>query len=211
MIQVMIADDQLIIREGLRKILSLDEEIKIVCEAANGYEILDQLTKCTVDVILMDVRMPKMDGIAATAKIKRLYPTVKIIILTTFNEEQYLFDGIKNGISGYILKGSDVDFIVRSIKDVFADRMMFDSNVTPKLVDAISKSMGSKENSRLHELTERELEIAKLVAKGLSNREIADTVFLSEGTVKNNISIILSKLELQRRTQISIVVNDSKL
>jgi len=211
MIQVMIADDQLIVREGLKKILSLDDEIKVVCEAANGYEILDQLTKYTVDVILMDVRMPKMDGIEATAQIKKLYPNVKIIILTTFNEEQYLFDGIKNGISGYILKGSDVDFIVRSIKDVFANRMMFDSSVTPKLIDAISKKINSQDDSRLRELTERELDIAKLVAKGLSNREIADTVFLSEGTVKNNISIILSKLGLQRRTQISIIVNDTKI
>jgi DNA-binding NarL/FixJ family response regulator len=116
MIKVMIADDQAIIREGIKKILSLDDEIEVICEASNGYEVIDQLSTHIIDIILMDVRMPKMDGIQATNLVKKQYPNVKIIILTTFNEDEYIFDGIKYGISGYLLKDSEIDYVVKSIK-----------------------------------------------------------------------------------------------
>lgn len=202
MIRVMIADDQIIVREGLKKILSLNEEIKVVCEAGNGYEAISMLSGHVIDVILMDVRMPKMDGIQATMKIKEQYPAVKIIILTTFNEDEYLFEGIKNGISGYLLKDSEIDYLIKSIKEAYQDKMIFDPGVTSKLVQAINQKQ-EPIPADLDCLTDRELQIARLITKGKSNLEIAKILFLSEGTVKNTISHILKKLDLQRRTQLS--------
>lgn len=198
----MIADDQIVVREGLKKILSLDPEICIVSEASNGYEALAQLSEHTVDVILMDVRMPKMDGIQASGRIKKQYPQVKIIILTTFNEDEYLFDGIKSGISGYLLKDSDIDLVISSIKNACQNKMVFDPSVTPKLIHALNGRQ-EPEPPAMDCLTEREQQIAKLIAQGKSNLEIANTLFLSEGTVKNAVSKILRKLSLERRTQLS--------
>lgn len=208
MIRVMIADDQIVVREGLKKILSLDAEIEVVCEAGNGYEVLSQLNGHAVDVILMDVRMPKMDGIQAAGKIKERYPHVKIIILTTFNEDEYLFDGIKSGISGYLLKDSEIDYVLKSIKEAFQGKMIFDPSVTPKLIQAINGRR--EEPPPCDGLTEREWQIVKRVARGESNLEIANALFLSEGTVKNAISKILKKLHLQRRTQIAAFLLDQE-
>lgn len=202
MIRVMIADDQVVVREGLKKILSLDCEIKIVSEAGNGFEVLSQLSEHAVDVILMDVRMPKMDGIQAAGRIKEQYPQIKIIILTTFNEDEYLFEGIKSGISGYLLKDSDIDLVISSIKNACQGKMVFDPGVTPKLIQALSGRQ-DPEPPALDCLTKREQQIAKLISQGKSNLEIANTLFLSEGTVKNAISKILRKLNLERRTQLS--------
>ncbi|WP_234123551.1 response regulator transcription factor [Clostridium hydrogenum] len=204
MIRVMIADDQLIVREGLKKILSLDNEIEVVSEASNGYEVLENLGKHIVDIILMDVRMPKMDGIKCSNLVKKDYPNIKIIILTTFNEDDYIFDGIESGISGYLLKDSEIDYIIKSIKEAFNNKMMFDPSVTPKLVNALSnKSSKPNKAEILNLLTAREKDIVKLVIDGKSNNEISDILFISEGTVKNYISKILKKLNLQRRTQLS--------
>lgn len=204
MIRVMIADDQVIVREGLKKILSLDNKIEVVSEASNGYEVLENLSRHIVDIILMDVRMPKMDGIKCSNLVKKDYPNIKIIILTTFNEDDYIFDGIDSGISGYLLKDSEIDYIIKSIKEAFNNKMMFDPSVTPKLVNALStRSTKPNKAEVLDLLTAREKDIVKLVIDGKSNNEISDTLFISEGTVKNYISKILKKLNLQRRTQLS--------
>ena len=205
MIRIMIVDDQMIVREGLKKILSLEPDFQVVCEAQNGNEVLLMLDSHIVDVILMDVRMPQMDGIQATIKIRERHLAVKIIILTTFNEDEYLFEGIKHGISGYLLKDSEIDYVIKSIKEAYQNKMVFDPEVTPKLIHAINDKQEpiAKE---LDSLTKREFEIARLIAKGKSNIEIADILFISEGTVKNAISKILKKLDLQRRTQISALI-----
>lgn len=204
MIRVMIADDQLIVREGLKKILSLDDELELVSEAANGYEVLENLGRHIVDVILMDVRMPKMDGIKCSNLVKKQYPSIKIIILTTFNEDEYIFKGIDSGISGYLLKDSEIDYVIKSIKEAAEGKMMFDPSVTPKLVTALtSKNKVPDKTEILSLLTDREQDILKLAIDGKSNSEISDILFISEGTVKNYISKILKKLNLQRRTQLS--------
>lgn len=206
MIRVMIADDQVIVREGLKKILSLDREMQVVCEAANGFEAIARLGEHPIDVILMDVRMPKMDGIEAAGRIREQYPQTKILILTTFNEDAYLFEGIRSGISGYLLKDSDIDFVIKSIKDACRNRMTFDPEVTPKLIEAINGRQ-EPEPAALDCLTKREQQIVNRIVKGRSNQEIANELFLSEGTVKNAISKILRKLNLQRRTQLSAYLN----
>lgn len=205
MIKVMIADDQVIIREGIKKILSLDKDIEVVCEASDGYEVIDQLSNYNINIILMDVRMPKMDGIRTTNIVKKQYPDVKIIILTTFNEDEYIFEGIKYGISGYILKDSEIDYIIKSIKDAYMDKMLFDSSVTPKLVNALNNTNNGEKvrnNKIFSMLTDRENEILELVIDGRSNNEISKTLFISEGTVKNYVSKILKKLNLKRRSQL---------
>ncbi|MCL4562263.1 MAG: response regulator transcription factor [Chloroflexi bacterium] len=205
MIRVMIVDDQVIVREGLKKILTLEPEIEITCEATNGYEAIEQLGRHKVEVILLDVRMPKMDGIQAAGKIKQLYPEIKIIILTTFNEDEYLFEGIKSGISGFLLKDSEIDYVIKSVKEASQNKMVFDPGVTPKLIQAITDSSREPVTTwaELEGLTGRETAIVKLVAKGWTNQQIANELFISEGTVKNHISDILRKLNLERRTQIS--------
>lgn len=206
MIRVMIADDQIIVREGLKKILSLDNEIQVVCEAQNGQDVLKKLYEHVIDVILMDVRMPNMDGIETTNRVKKLFPDIKIIILTTFNEDEYLFNGIKSGISGYLLKDSEINYIIMSIKEVCKGKMIFDPSVTSKLINALSNNSKNERSlnlGKLDVLTDRETEILNLVIKGKSNLEISNTLFISEGTVKNYISKILKKLNLQRRTQLS--------
>jgi Response regulator containing a CheY-like receiver domain and an HTH DNA-binding domain len=202
MIQIMIADDHVIVREGLKKILSLEPEFQVTCEAENGYEALTLLDSHIIDVILMDVRMPKLDGIQASLKIKERYPSIKIIILTTFNEDEYLFEGIKYGISGYLLKDSEIDYVIKSIKEAYRNKMVFDPEVTPKLIHAI-KQRQETVPEELVCLTTRELQIARLITQGKSNMEISKILFITEGTVKNSISKILDKLKLQRRTQIS--------
>ncbi|KHD38396.1 LuxR family transcriptional regulator [Clostridium acetobutylicum] len=211
MIRVMIADDQVIVREGLKKILSLDDKIEVVCEAEDGYDVINKLREHIVDIILMDVRMPKMDGIKTTNLVKKQYPKINIIILTTFDEDEYIFNGIKSGISGYLLKDSEIDYILKSVKEAYNNKMMFDPVVTPKLINALnlSNNINSTNKEILSVLTEREMEITKLVTSGKSNKEISETLFISEGTVKNYISKILKKLKLQRRTQLSaIFIND---
>ena len=201
MIRVMIADDQAVVREGIKKVLSLDHEINVICEVKDGYEAISKLAEYPIDVILMDVRMPKLDGIHAAKKIKEKYPYVKIIILTTFDEDEYLFDGFKSGISGYLLKDSEIEYIIKSVKEAYHNKMIFDPTVTPKIINALAHKE-EPEPPDIDCLTEREQQISKMIAKGHSNLEIANTLFLTEGTVKNNVSNILKKLNLQRRTQI---------
>ncbi len=222
-IQVMLVDDQSIIREGLRMILSLDDEIEIIGEACNGKEAIELVKNIKPDVILMDIRMPIMDGVKATEIIKERYPDIKIIILTTFNEDEYIFQGLKNGADGYILKDVKSDDIVKGIKTVYSGNVLLQPEIATKVVRALKiDSMNNRqeeitrnENSnniiikgRFEELTKREVEIALLVAKGKSNKEISRELFIAEGTVKNHLTRILDKLELENRTQLALYVNE---
>lgn len=204
MIELLLADDQKIVREGLKKILSLAEEISVKCEANSGIEALELLKDNKVDIALLDVRMPEMDGIETAHKIKIKYPSVKTIILTTFNEDAYLFTGIKEGIYGYILKDSDIDEIIRCIRKVYNGEYYFDSGVMPKIVEVVNQEKKNEKNKIVDNgnLTQREKEIIEYIISGKSNLEIAEALFISKGTVKNAVSKILCKLNLKRRTQL---------
>lgn len=219
MIRVMIVDDQPIIRHGLRYVLELDNELKLVGEAENGKDLLLKLKETTCDVILMDIRMPIMDGVEATKQVKSSFHNVKVLILTTFEDEEYIFEALKNGADGYLLKDADPDEIIHSIKSVLQGGMLLHPRVTAAVVSALGKtqdaSAGNKElieeipkkeekPALLKELTERELEIANLVMLGRTNREIAAELYLTEGTVKNHITKILDKLELLNRKQLMV-------
>lgn len=214
MIKIMIVDDQALIRDGLKMILSLCEDIEVIGEAVNGKDAIEALIMNRPDIILMDIRMPIMNGVEATKVIKERYPAIKIIILTTFDEDQYIFEGLKNGADGYILKDVKSDEIIRAIKEVYKGNVLLQPEVATKVVRAFNSINSHKKDEdneeaikAINELTPRELEISKLVAEGKSNREISSELFISEGTVKNHLTRILSKLELRDRTKLAVFIN----
>lgn len=213
-IKVMLVDDQALIREGLSMMLGLCDEIEIIGESINGKEALKFLKDKSPHVILMDIRMPIMDGVEATKLIKEKYPNIKIIILTTFNEDQYIFEGLKNGADGYILKDVKSDEIIKGIKTVYRGNVLLQPEVATKVVKAFnSKDKNeSKEDLKVikgeyEELTKRETEIAILVGKGKNNKEISQKLFITEGTVKNHLTKIMGKLNVANRTQLALYVN----
>lgn len=207
-IKVLIADDQPVVRDGLKMIMSLDSEIEVTAIASNGQEALD-LCSNGIDVVLMDIRMPIMDGVKTTKLIKDSFPKVKIIILTTFNDDQYIFEALKNGASSYLLKDVESEEIINAVKVIYSGGTVLHNNIAAKLVNRLSGSQNG--DSHLQDLTSREREIAKLVAEGISNKEIAAKLFITEGTVKNHITNILSKLGLSHRTQIALFVIENNL
>ncbi|MCL6459729.1 MAG: response regulator transcription factor [Gorillibacterium sp.] len=205
---IVIVDDQGIVREGLKMILSLYEEVDIVGEASNGEELLTLLESTVPDVILMDIRMPIMNGIEATRIVKQQYPDVKVIILTTFDEDEYIFNGLKNGAAGYILKDSNSKEIIKSIRAACDGHLLLHPQVTSRIVNAlhsISTQPSYDATVKLDlakRLTPREIEVAEQIMQGKSNKAISDALFVTEGTIKNYVSHILDKLELNSRTEL---------
>jgi len=219
MINVILVDDQQIVREGIKMILSLDDEINVLREAENGRQLLEILQETRPDVILMDVRMPIMDGVEATRIVKERHNDIKVIILTTFNEDEYIFKGIKNGADGYILKDAGSEDIIKAIKTAYNGNMLLNPEVASKIVRAfnslsIDKQTTSelkKQKKKLELLTQREMDVAKLVAQGKSNKDICHILFLTEGTIKNYLTKIFEKLELTSRTELALFIKQSDL
>lgn len=211
MIKVAIVDDQKILTEGLKMILSADQMIEVVGTGENGMEALTLCKTYLPDVILMDIQMPVMNGVESTRQIKEKYPTVKIIVLTTFDDDKYIFDAIKHGASGYLLKDTPPNKIAEAIKTVKSGGALIQPDVAMKVLDQFSKmakeDVGEVKSQKdvFSALTSREKDIARLVGEGLNNAEIAEQLFLSEGTIKNNLTKILDKLELRDRTQLAIL------
>ncbi len=211
MIKVAIIDDQKILTEGLKMILSIDPVIDVIGTGENGMEALTLCRTHLPDIILMDIQMPVMNGVESTRQIKEKYPSVKIIVLTTFDDDKYIFEAIKYGASGYLLKDTPPNRIAEAIKTVNSGGALIQADVAMKVLDQFSKM--AKEDGHTTELktnvfsvlTSREKDITMLVAKGLNNAEIAGNLFLSEGTIKNNLTKILDKLEIRDRTQLAIM------
>jgi DNA-binding NarL/FixJ family response regulator len=209
MIKVLIADDQELIRQSLQIVLNSRDNIEVSDVVANGQEVIRSIRKNKPDVILMDIRMPKMDGVQSTKIIKENYPEIKIIILTTFDDDEYVYDALKYGASGYLLKGVSMDELVKAIFTVHSGRAMINPDIATKVVRLFSQmakadfsiEVGKKGEE---ELTKTEWKVIEQVEYGLSNKEIADILNLSEGTVRNYLSAILNKLKLRDRTQLAI-------
>lgn len=209
MISIMIADDQELIRESLKIVLDQHADMKVTALAENGRQLMELLAAQQPDVILMDVRMPELDGVQATRIVKERYPKVRIIILTTFDDDEYVFNALKYGASGYLLKGVSVPELTRAIRTVVSGGAMINPDIATKVVRLFSRMAQSSlpvetGGAGTEELTRTERNIACLVGHGLSNREIAARLRLSEGTVRNGLSSVLSKLDLRDRTQLAI-------
>ena len=200
-IGVLIVDDHAIVRQGLRTLLELQEEIEVLGEASNGLESVEQTRQLLPDVVLMDLVMPEMDGIEATRRIRALSPNTKVIILTSFSEDEKVFPSIKAGALGYLLKDVSPADLVKAIQAASRGEAQLHPEIARKLMDELSTRPSKPAPD---DLTERELEVLRLIARGRSNREIATELVLSEKTVKTHVSNILSKLHLSDRTQAAI-------
>ncbi len=204
-IRILLVEDQTIVRNGLRMILEQNEHFQVTAEASNGIEALSQLQMHQVDLVLMDVRMPEMNGIEATKRIKNQYPQLKVIILTTFEDDEYAYQTLKDGANGFLLKSSEPEKLLSSIYSVLSGGLVLQEDIAAKLMPKLLQRSSVPINEDIHiTLTERELSIVKLVGEGKTNREIANGLFLSVGTVKNHITHILQELDLRDRTQLAI-------
>lgn len=209
MIKVLIADDQELIRESLKIVLNTHEDLQVIDTVEDGFGVLDSLKRNIPDVILMDIRMPRMDGVYCTKMVKEAYPDVKIIILTTFDDDDFVFSALKFGASGYLLKGVSMDGLYQAILTVVSGGAMINPDIATKVFRLFSKMANTNyainvNDDNVRELNKPEWKVIQQVGFGLSNKEIAQKLFLSEGTVRNYLSSILSKLELRDCTQLAI-------
>ena len=209
-IKVILVDDEQLIRSGLKIMLETYPDIEVIHQAGNGREAFECCKKEVPDVVLMDIRMPVSTGIEGTKLIKEAYPEVKIVMVTTFQDTEYIVEAMQYGASGYLLKDSSYEAIYDGIKVALSGKVVMDATVSEKLVMQPKAPASSTEKTDISSfgLTEREIELIRLVSQGLNNKEISEALFLSEGTVKNNISTILSKLALRDRTQLVIFAYD---
>lgn len=206
MIRVLICDDQWIVCEGLEAILQTDPELQVVGVAHDGAEAVELVAQVKPDVVLMDLKMPVMNGIQATEQISARHPQVKVLVLTTYGADEWVFDAIRGGAAGYLLKGTPRTSLIAAIKGTAAGQTHVDPEVAGKLFDQIAQSRAPTANTMLTDtLSERELDVLRLLARGFSNAEIAQQLSLSQGTVRNYVSSVLSKLEVSDRTQAAVL------
>ncbi len=216
MIKVVIVDDQEIIRQSLELMLNSKVNIEVVGTAKDGQEAISQVRNLSPDVVLMDIRMPEMDGIESMKIIKQFSPLTKIIILTTFDDDEYIYDALKNGANGFLLKGVSIVELVQAIEVIHDGGAMVDSTVATRVLALFAQMAKSNfsfkvEERDIKELANNELKIIQAIGQGLSNKEIAKTLNFTEGTVRNYISSTLKKLNLRDRTQIAIFAIQSSI
>jgi DNA-binding NarL/FixJ family response regulator len=214
-IRVLLVDDQALVRSGFRLILETRDDLDVVGEAADGREAVDLARRLRPDVILMDVRMPDVDGVEATRRLAAIGSPARVLILTTFDLDEYVYDALRAGASGFLLKDVEPAQLVDAIRVVAAGEALLAPTVTRRLLDHFADALPSTQPqplpAALARLTERELEILKLLAGGLSNAELAELLFLSETTVKTHISSVLRKLELRDRVQAVVLAYQAGL
>ena len=224
-VTVLIADDQRLIREGIASLLSIQEGVRVEGTAVNGQEAIAQTEQQRPNVVLMDVRMPVMDGITATAQIRQRFPDCQVLMLTTFDDEEYVIRSLQAGASGYLLKDIPAADLAQAVRLIHAGIYQLNPAVAGKLVGALGTAVShtavprtdtlpppdDATLAREHDITERELEVLRLIATGATNREIADALVVSEGTVKNHVSNLLSRLGLRDRIQAAIYALENGL
>ncbi len=204
MIRIVVVDDQTLVRQGIQTLLDLEADLTVVGAAANGQQALELIEQTQPDVVLMDVRMPVMDGVAATREISRRWPQIGVIILTTFDDDEYVIEGLKAGARGYMLKDADSSEIVAAVRIVARGEALIQPSITRKVLAEFARLAGARTSTStplVEPLTEREMDVLRGIAAGHSNREIADQLCISEGTVKNHVSNLLAKLDARDRTQ----------
>ena len=212
-VRVLLVDDDDLMRAGLREVLSSDETVEVVGEATDGLHAVDRTARVNPDVVLMDVRMPRLDGISATREILAAAPAVKVLVLTTFEEDDYIFGSLSAGASGFLLKRTSPEDLLAAIAAVAAGDSLLSPSVTRRVIDRMAQlpTGGAVLDRRLDELTPREREVLEQVARGLSNGEIAEALVIEESTVKTHVKRILMKLRLRDRVQAVIFAYESGL
>lgn len=217
MIKILLVDDQKLVRQGIHFLLESEEDLQVIGHATNGLEALEASVNLEPDVILMDIRMPEMDGVQATRAILEKKPGIGIIILTTFEDDEYVFDGLKAGARGYFLKDVSSDELAAAIRTVYQGGALIQPSITRKVLSEFSRLAGVTTKNKTVEadlvdpLTDREMEVLQALAEGLSNKEISQKLFITEGTVKNHVSNLIAKLNVRDRTQAIIRAQDSGL
>ena len=203
--KVIICDDQAIVRDGLEMLLKLESDIDVVGIAEDGADAVEMVAEKTPDLVLMDLKMPIMNGVEATRQIRARYPEVKVLVLTTYDDDEWVFDAIQAGASGYLLKDTPRNEVVKAIRGTVTGKTYVDPSVAGKVLRQASSHQTQPATLITSKLTDREIEVLRLIAKGLSNADITDRLFLSEGTVRNHVSSILAKLGVSDRTQAAVI------
>jgi DNA-binding NarL/FixJ family response regulator len=203
--KVIICDDQAIVRDGLEMLLKLEPDIDIVGLAEDGAAAVEMVAKERPDLVLMDLKMPVMNGVEATRQIRTKCPEVKVLVLTTYDNDEWVFDAVKAGASGYLLKDTPRDQVVKAIRGTVTGKTYVDPSVAGKVLRQVSSRQTQPATLITSKLTDREIEVLSLIAQGLSNADISERLFLSEGTVRNHVSSILAKLEVSDRTQAAVI------
>lgn len=203
--KILLCDDQAVIRDGLELLLNLEKDFEVVGLAQDGAEAVDIVKQKQPDLVLMDLNMPIMNGIEATREIHAKFPNIKILVLTTYDDDEWVFDAVRAGASGYLFKDTPRQKIVEAIRGTMDGKSFLDPAVAGKLMNQVASKQTQPTSILADKLTERELDVLRLIAKGINNSEIAAQLHLSEGTVRNHVSAILDKLGVSDRTQAAVI------
>lgn len=203
--KVLICDDQALIRDSLELLLKLEKDIEVVGQAQDGAEAVEQVARHQPDLVLMDLKMPGVNGIEATRQIRARWPQIKVLVLTTYDDDEWIFDAIRAGAAGYLLKDTPRADVIKAVRGTLEGKAFVDPAVAGKLLGQLNSQAPQPATQITDKLTGREVDILRLVARGLTNADIATRLHLSEGTVRNHMSAILAKLELADRTQAAVL------
>ena len=203
--KILLCDDQAVIRDGLEMLLNLEKDFQVIGAAQDGAEAVELAAQKQPDLILMDLKMPIMNGIEATRQIRAKFPNIKILVLTTYDDDEWVFDAIRAGASGYLLKDTSRQKILEAIRGTMDGKSFVDPAIAGKLLNQVASRQTQPASILTDKLTERELDVLRLIAKGINNGEIAAQLHLSEGTVRNHVSAILEKLSVSDRTQAAVI------
>ena len=203
--KILLCDDQAVIRDGLEMLLNLEQDFQVVGAASDGAEAIELAVQKQPDLILMDLKMPGTNGIEATRQIHARFPQIKILVLTTYDDDEWVFDAIRAGASGYLLKDTSRQKIIEAIRGTMDGKAFIDPNVAGKLMNQVASHQKQPTSILAEKLTDRELDVLRLIAKGFTNNDIAGQLHLSEGTVRNHVSAILEKLGVSDRTQAAVI------
>ena len=210
-VRVLVADDQSMVRAGFRMLLSGEPDIEVVAEASNGLEAVDKASRFHATVVLMDIRMPELDGLEATRRILASDDSARVLILTTFDLDEYVYEALRAGASGFVLKDDPPEQLLEAIRIVAGGDALLSPSITKRVIKQFTRIPRAEPPEQLEELTERELDVFRLVARGLSNAEIGRGLYISEATVKTHITHILQKLDLRDRVQAVVLAHQTGL
>jgi DNA-binding NarL/FixJ family response regulator len=210
-IRVLVADDQSMVRAGFRMLLSGEPDIEVVAEASNGIEAVDKVARFRPTVVLMDIRMPELDGLQATRRILSDDQSTRVLILTTFDLDEYVYEALRAGASGFVLKDDPPEQLLAAIRIVAGGEALLSPAITKRVIEKFTRIPHPQPPKELGELTERELDVLRLIARGLSNAEIGQELYISDATVKTHITHILQKLNLRDRVQAVVLAHETGL